>query len=170
MLPLLGFDVEHYSNSQFHIDGSPSDNKLAITIPTICHEAKSQWPELAVNPSPLDQVVVTTASRSAGAVYKHSFHIKFPLEGFVNNYGALRTFARHLSNLDVLQAMNANLQPMALIDTSVYSRNQNLRIIESWKYNLRPTSEMVLEFHPPRPHTMESLLQTLVTNVLNVTH
>ena len=29
---------------------------------------------------------------------------------------------------------------------------------------------MVLEFHPPQPHTMESLLQTLVTNVLNVTH
>jgi len=67
----LYFDVEHFSPSQFHADGSPSDNKLAITITTICHEAKCQWPELAVNPSPLDQVVVTTASRSAGAVYKH---------------------------------------------------------------------------------------------------
>jgi len=29
---------------------------------------------------------------------------------------------------------------------------------------------MALEFYPPRLHTMESLLQTLVTNVLNVTH
>ena len=29
---------------------------------------------------------------------------------------------------------------------------------------------MALEFFPPRLHTMESLLQTLVTNVLNVTH
>ena len=60
----LYFDVEHYSPSQFHADGSPSDN---ITVATICYEAKCQWPELAVNPSPLDQVVVTTASRSAGA-------------------------------------------------------------------------------------------------------
>ena len=59
---------------------------------------------------------------------------------------------------------------MALIDTSVYSRNQNLRIIESWKHHPRPTKEMALEFFPPRLHTMESLLQTLVTNVLNVTH
>ena len=29
---------------------------------------------------------------------------------------------------------------------------------------------MALEFHPPRPHTKESFLQTLVANVLNVTH
>jgi len=166
----LYFDVEHYSPSQFHADGSPSDNKLAITVATICYEAKCQWPELAVNPSPLDQVVVTTASRSAGAVYKHSFHINFPRVGFINNHGALRAFARHLSSLDALQAMSANFQPMALIDTSVYSRNQNLRIIESWKHHPRPTKEMALEFFPPRLLTMESLLQTLVTNVLNVTH
>ena len=166
----LYFDVEHYSPSQFHADGSPSDNKLAITVATICYEAKCQWPELAVNPSPLDQVVVTTASRSAGAAYKHSFHINFPRVGFINNHGALRAFARHLSSLDALQAMSANFQPMALIDTSVYSRNQNLRIIESWKHHPRPTKEMALEFFPPRLHTMESLLQTLVTNVLNVTH
>jgi len=59
----LYFDVEHYSPSQFHADGSLSDNKLAITIVTICHEAKCQWPELGVNPSPLEQVVVTTASK-----------------------------------------------------------------------------------------------------------
>ena len=90
--------------------------------------------------------------------------------GFINNHGALRAFARHLSSLDALQAMSANFQPMALIDTSVYSRNQNLRIIESWKHHPRPTKEMALEFFPPRLHTMESLLQTLVTNVLNVTH
>jgi len=38
----LYFDVEHYSPSQLHADGSPSDNKLAITIATICHEAKCQ--------------------------------------------------------------------------------------------------------------------------------
>jgi len=63
--------VEHYSPSQIHADCSPSDNKLAITIATICHEAKCQWPELALNSSPLDQVVVTIASRSVGAVYKH---------------------------------------------------------------------------------------------------
>jgi len=96
----LYFDVEHYSPSQFHVDGYPSDNKLAITTATICHEAKCQWPELAVNPSPLEQVVVTTASRSAGAVHKHSFHINFLRVGFINNHGALRTFAQHLSSLD----------------------------------------------------------------------
>jgi len=65
--------------------------------------------------------------------------------------------------------MSANFQPMALIDTSVYSRNQNLRIIESWKHHPTP-KEMTLDFLPPRLHTMESLLQTLVTNLLNVTH
>jgi len=77
----LYFDVEHFSPSQFRADGSPSDNKLAITIATICYEAKCQWPELAENPSPLDQEVVTTASRSAGAVYKHSFHFIFQVWG-----------------------------------------------------------------------------------------
>jgi len=40
----LYFEVEHYSPNQFYVDGSPSDNKLAITIATICHEAKCQWP------------------------------------------------------------------------------------------------------------------------------
>jgi len=79
--------------------------------------------------------------------------------GFINNHGALRTFARHLSSLDALQAMSANFQPIALIDTSVYSRHQNLRIVESWKHHPRPTKGM-----------FESLLQTLVTNVLNATH
>jgi len=127
----LYFDVEHYSPSQFHANGSPSGNKLAITIATICHKANCQWPELAVNPSPLDRVVVTTASRSAGAVYKHSFHINFPRVGFINKHGALRTFARHLNSLDALQEISAKFQPMALIDTSVYRRNQNLRIVES---------------------------------------
>jgi len=77
----LYFDVEHYSHSQFHADGSPSDNKLAITVATICYEAKWQWPELVTNPSPLDQVVVTTASRSAGASYKHSFTLTFHVWG-----------------------------------------------------------------------------------------
>ena len=91
---------------------------------------------------PLDQVVVTTASRSAGAVYKHSFHINFPRVGFINNYGALRTLARHLNSLDALQTMSANFQPMSLIDTSVYSQNQNLRIIESWKHHPRPAKKM----------------------------
>jgi len=115
---------------------------------------------------------VTTASRSAGAVYKHSFHINFPRVGFINNHGALRTFGRHLSSLDALQAMSANFQPMALIDTSGYSRNQNLRIIKSWKHHPRPTKEMASPpgFFPSRLHTMESLLQMLVTNVFNVTH
>ena len=29
---------------------------------------------------------------------------------------------------------------------------------------------MALDFHPPRPHTMEALLQTLATNARDVTH
>ena len=89
---------------------------------------------------------------------------------FINNHGALRAFARHLHSSDALQALNANFQPMPLIDTLVYSRNQNLRIIESWKHYPRPTKEMALEFYPSRLHTMESLLQMLVTNVINMTH
>jgi len=115
-------------------------------------------------------VVVITASRSAGAVHKHSFYINFPLVGFINNHRALRTFARHVSSLDALQAMSENIQPMALIDTSVYSRNQNLRIVESWKHHPRPAKDMVVEFFPPRLYTMESFLETLVTNVVNLTY
>jgi len=146
----------------------PIKLQTAITIATICHEAKLQWLawELEVNPSPLDQVVVTTALRSAGAVHKHSSHINFPRVGFINNHGALRTFARHLSRLDALQAMKVNFQPMPLDDTSVSSWHQNLRIIESLKHHPRLTKEMALELYPPRLHTMKSLLQT----VLNVTH
>ena len=35
----LYFDVEHYSPSKFHADDSPLDNKLAMTVATICYEA-----------------------------------------------------------------------------------------------------------------------------------
>jgi len=47
--------------------------------------------------------------------------MNFARVGFVNNRRALCTFAGHLSSVDALQAMIANFQPMALIDTSVYS-------------------------------------------------
>ena len=59
---------------------------------------------------------------------------------------------------------------MALIGILICSRNQNLRTIESWKHYLRSTKEMALEFYPLRLHAMDSLLQTLVTHALNVTH
>jgi len=166
----LYFDVEHYSPSQFNEDGTPTDDFLALILATIRAEAQAYWQALAADPSPLDRVVVTTASRMVGGVWKHSYHIMYYAIGFRSNCGVLRAFARHLSSLDILQGKNAKMQPMSLIDTSVYSKDQNLRIIESWKYSENPSPEMALEFHPPRPHTMDALLQTLATNVQDVTH
>jgi hypothetical protein len=164
------FDIEHYSPSQFSGDGTPTDDRLATTIATIRAAAMARWAALAADPSPLDHVVVTTASRMVGGVWKHSYHILFYAIGFRINYGALRAFARYLSGLDTLQATNAKMQPMSLVDASVYSRDQNLRITESWKHSAAPSPDMALEFHPPRPHTLEALLQTLATNVQGVTH
>jgi len=167
----LYFDVEHYCPSQFNDDGTLSDDKLESTIKTVQEEAMTRWPALQEQPWLLDHVIVTISSRIDGGVYKHSFHISFPRIGFEKNTGALKNFARHLQSLDVMQATNAKMEPMSLVDTSVYSRNQNLRIIESWKLkDEQPSKEMALEFHPPRPHTMEALLQTLVTNVKDVTY
>jgi len=107
----LYFDVEHYSQSQFNEDGTPTDDKLALTVATIRAEAIAHWPALAADPWPLDHVVVTTATRMAGGVYKHSYHLIWPHVGFRNNCGALRIFASHLSSLDTLQATNAKMQP-----------------------------------------------------------
>jgi hypothetical protein len=166
----LYFDIEHCTAGKFNEDGSPSDDKLPSTIKTICEEAKAWWLCLAVDPSPLDNVVVTTASRMTGAVFKHSYHIVFPEIGFSSNSGELKTFAKHLKNLDTMQANNIKLEPTSLIDTSVYSKDQNLRIIESWKDNPNATPEMALEFYPKKAHTMDRLLETLATYVKKVTH
>jgi len=70
----LCFDVEHYSPSQFHVDGSQSDNKPAITIATICHEAKCNLRSI---PPLSTKWWLSTVSMSAGAVHKHSFYINF---------------------------------------------------------------------------------------------
>jgi hypothetical protein len=166
----LYFDIEHCTAGKFNEDGSPSDDKLPSTIKTICEEAKAWWLCLAVDPSPLDNVVVTTASRMTGAVFKHSYHIVFPEIGFSSNSGELKTFAKYLKNLDTMQANNIKLEPTSLIDTSVYSKDQNLRIIESWKDNPNATPEMALEFYPKKAHTMDRLLETLATYVKKVTH
>jgi hypothetical protein len=168
----LYFDIDHYTAGKFDKDGSLSDDKLATIIETIRDEAKTRWPSLAsaAGASPLDNVVVTTASRFTGEVYKHSFHILFVKIGFSSNYGELKNFATHLKKLDNMQAKNAKLQPTSLIDTNVYNKDQNLRITESWKDNKKPTPEMALEFYPKKAHTMDNLLETLATNVKKVTH
>lgn len=94
----LYFDIEHCTAGKFINDGSPSDDKLAITIKTIREEAKARWPCLAMDPSPLDNVVVTTASRMTGEVFRHSYHIVLPEIGFSRNSGELYTFAKYLQN------------------------------------------------------------------------
>ena len=113
------FDIDHYCPSQFNEDGTLTDDKLAQTIATIRAEAIAHWPALAADPSPLDHVMVATASRMAGGVYKHLYNLIWPHVGFRNNCGALHIFARDLSSLDTLQAKNAKMHPMSLIDTSV---------------------------------------------------
>jgi hypothetical protein len=110
---------------KFDEDGSLSDDKIATTIETIRDEAKTRWPSLAsaAGASPLDNVVVTTASRFTGEVYKHSFHIIFAEIGFSSNSGELKNFATHLKKLDNMQAKNAETQPTSLIDTNVYNKD-----------------------------------------------
>jgi len=117
------FDIEHYSPSQFSRDGTPTDDRLATTIATIHAAAMACGAALAADPSLLDHVVVTTASRMVDGVWKHSFHMNFYAVGFRINYGALHVFARYLSGLDILQATNDKMQPMSLVDASVYGRD-----------------------------------------------
>jgi hypothetical protein len=58
---------------------------------------------------------------------------------------------------------------MPIIDTTVYSRNQVFRIVESRKFTDNPIKDAVLRFHPAREHCMTNLLSTLVCNVRGVT-
>ena len=110
----------------------------------------------------------TTASRQSGALFKHSFHIVFPTIGFHRNNGALKKFVQSLAALPQLQGYDKDGQPMPIVDSKVYSRNQVFRLTESWKFNPAPESGMVLEFWPLRDYTMEHLLSSVVSNVRHV--
>ena len=127
--------------------------------------ASVRWIELEqVNLNP----VITTASRQAGALFKHSFHIVFPTIGFSRNNGVLKNFVQGLAALPELQGYGKDRQMMSIVDTKVYSRNQVFRMIESWKFNPAPEKGMVLDFWPAREHTMEHLLSSVVSNVRHV--
>ena len=61
--------------------------------------------------------------------------------------------------------MSAKGEPIPIIDTKVYSRNQVFHIVESWKFTDKPAKDTVLRFHPEREHCMANILSTLVSNV-----
>lgn len=156
----LYFDIEHYSH------GPRDDDKLDKLIQLVQQHARTQWDTLEtadLNP------VITTASRYSGGKFKHSFHAVFPSIGFSRNNGILKSFAQHVSSLPELQGLSAKGEPMPIIDTKVYSRNQVFRIVESWKFTDTPAKDAVLRFQPEREHCMANLLSTLVSNVRGVT-
>ncbi len=149
----LYFDLEHYT-AKAH-----DDNKLQCALEVIQQQAERRW---SISTSCWETVVILTASRQVPTGYKHSFHVIYPCIGFSCNHRLMREFARDLSLMPELQALNKQGSPCSLLDVNVYNKNQAFRVIESWKYALEEHPDMALRFLDKRPHTMEHLLQTVV--------
>jgi hypothetical protein len=166
----LYFDIEHCTPGQFKSSGEPEDDKLEIIVKTICQQAEAQWPQLIAGPlgAPLEKIIITTSSRHYKDVYKHSFHVNFPLIGFEKNWGNMKVFVENIAALDIITGKGDKMEKKSMVDDAVYTKNRNFRIIESCKND--DSSKVVFEFHPYRPHTMEALLETLVSNTRAVTH
>lgn len=131
--------------------GPQDDDKLDKLIQLVQQHARTQWDALEtadLNP------VITTASRYSGGKFKNSFRTVFPSIGFSRNNGILKSFAQHVSSLPELQGLSAKGEPMPIIDTKIYSRNQVFRIVESWKFTDTPAKDAVLRFQPEREHCM----------------
>ena len=156
----LYFDLEHYT-AKAH-----DDNKLQCALKVIQQQAECRW---SISTSCWETVVILTASRQVPTGYKHSFHVIYPCIGFSCNHRLMREFARDLSLMPELQALNKQGSPCSLLDVNVYNKNQAFRVIESWKYALEEHPDMALRFLDKRPHTMEHLLQTVVrrTHLVN---
>ena len=157
----LYFDLEHFTESAL------SDSKLEATVRLLAKEIRSEWPHL--QHEAIQDVVITTGSRPAKGKFKHSFHLVYPRIGFECNYGEMRKFAQRVAPLATLQALNDKGGAMSLLDVNVYSRDQNFRLTESWKYTTsKVTAELALRLHPPRLHTLVDLLRTVITRTCEV--
>jgi hypothetical protein len=153
---VLYFDVEHYT------EGADGDDKLQQTIDVIKTQVRKKWAE--VRPEDL-QPVVMTASRPSLGRFKHSFHLLFRNIGFSCNHGILQTWVKKIALLPELQGLNRKGVASSVIDTTVYSRNQLFRLVESWKSHDNPDASMALEFTAPAPeHTLDNLMASVVTN------
>jgi len=138
--------LEHYT-AKAH-----DDNKLQCALEVIQQQAECRW---SISTSCWETVVILTASRQVPTGYKHSFHVIYPCIGFSCNHRLMREFARDLSLMPELQALNKQGSPCSLLDVNVYNKNQAFRVIESWKYALEEHPDMALRFLDKRPHTME---------------
>ena len=78
--------------------------------------------------------------------------------------------AKQLSTLPKMQACGRNGSPQSLLDAGVYTRNQNFRLAESWKFHSQPSSEMVLRFRSHSQYTLAELMESVVTNTAQVTY
>jgi hypothetical protein len=153
---VLYFDVEHYT------EGLDGDDKLQQTIDVIKTQLQKEWAE--VRPEDL-QPVVMTASRPSHGRFKHSFHLLFRNIGFRCNHGILKKWVKKIALLPELQGLNSKSVASSVIDTTVYSRNQVFRLVESWKSHDNPDASMALEFTAPaREHTLDNLMASVVTN------
>lgn len=158
----LYFDLEHYTAT------SASDNRLNSTVSAISAALADRWPDMPTTCA--QHVVILDGSRSTNNSYKHSFHLIFPRIGFDCNHGQLRIMAKQLSTLPNMQACGRNGRPQSLLDAGVYTRNQNFRLVESWKFHPQPSSEMVLRFRSHSQHTLAELMESVVTNTAQVTY
>ena len=159
----LYFDLEHYTGL------ATDDDQLTLAMQIIEQEGTKRW---QIEPKCWASVVVLTASRVVQTGYKHSYHLVYPAIGFQRNHGALRAFARELAVMPALQAKGKRGEQLSLLDSKVYNRNQAFRLVESWKYASLDAAhpDMALRFYDKRPHTLEHLLQTVVTRTAQVTH
>ena len=159
----LYFDLEHFTESPH------SDTMLATAIRLLAGEIHSERPQL--QHGAIQDVVITTGSRPAKGKFKHSYHLVYPRIGFEwsGNFGGMRTFAQWVVPLQALQALNDKGGNMSLLDVNVYSRDQNFRLTESWKFtDSVVTADLAPRLHPPRLHTLSDLLRTVVTRTCEV--
>jgi len=81
------------------------------------------------------EYVLLTASRQdiKSGKFKHSYHLIFPQIHLECNSGRLKQLAQKLSKHEGLQARGKNGERLGMIDSKVYSRYQNYRLVESCK-------------------------------------
>ena len=115
-----------------------------------------------------DEVIVLKSSTEL----KISFHLVFKSVVFPNNRSCkdfVQFVLEKLSPADrlMLCAFDSSIQPVGVIDMTVYSRNQNFRLVQSSKFGKdSPLTLVDKNFDVKNEFDKESFLDTLVCDKL----
>ena len=151
----LYFDVEHY------VESADVPSKITDCLFVIKQALVRQYPQIEQKMHVIDDVILLTSSRPVdGGMFKHSYHVIFPLIQFQGT-AKMKDFAKGLCGDQRLQAYNRKGAETSMIDTRVYNKNQSFRLIESRKFG----TEVPLQYADKRcPLSLQDLLRTVLTH------